>query len=92
MDNTPEQTEASNEQSGKRWISLLFLLPFILMPIAKCVDEENDVPEVKNPFDPAIGAAVNRELEKLDGQNLSEEEFKAAAERLTIRELNLRKE
>ena len=82
----------SAESNNGRWILLLIFLPFILMPLAKCADERNGAPKSVNPFDPAISAAANREMEKLDRQNLSEEEFKAASERAYMRELNSRKE
>ncbi|WP_312206816.1 hypothetical protein [Pseudomonas kuykendallii] len=82
----------SEESNSGRWVLMLIFLPFILIPLAKCVDERNGAPKSVNPFDPAISAATNREMERLDHKNLSEEEFKAASERAFMRELNSRKE
>lgn len=91
MNNDTEKAVDSEKQNNSRWLPLIIFLPFILMPIAKCVDERNGVPKPTNPFDPSIRAAVKLEMEKLDSQNLTKEQFEAESEQAFIRELNSRK-
>lgn len=95
-----KQNKDSPEQAGKKKsngvvIFLLFVVPFVIMPLAKCM-EDSDGGRRPNPLSPSVQKSVNqqvsREMEKFDSIEMTPKEREAKNNEAFMRAYNAQKQ